>query len=112
MGKFLHASAKFLIFTNNGRNFKRKKNVSKPSFKMNDDQTDSSESAERDSFEQINKKGCAKNLNIIKTKEVDHHMKITGTKSLDPGLEILTAPSTNQEGRAVRFRQSYIFQVL
>ena len=36
--------------------------------------------------------------------QVDQHIKITGTKSLDPGLEILTAPSTNQEGRAVRFR--------
>ena len=36
--------------------------------------------------------------------QVDHHIKITGTKSLDPGLEILTAPSTNQEGHAVRFR--------
>ena len=36
--------------------------------------------------------------------QVDLHTKITGTKSLDPGLEILTAPSTNQEGHVVRFR--------
>ena len=37
--------------------------------------------------------------------ELQHqHQKLGMTKSLDPGMEILTAPSKTQEGHAVRFR--------
>ena len=38
--------------------------------------------------------------------QVDLHPKITATKSLEPGLEILTAPSPSpsNDGHAVRFR--------